>query len=456
MIFDVGVARRTITPSWPVELAGLGYYLHRTWERVRDDLTATALVVSDSEGGSAAIVAIDLMYNDRDFARSVREQVRTSTDLEPSSVCLNASHSHNAPTAGFIRGAGESEPGYLKFAAQQVAAAIIAAWNCRQPAHLYTGWTELPEMTYNRTRRNGLVDTRVSVLYAETSAGAPLVIAVNHHAHPCAQMEIDLRAVSRDAPGEVVDSLETAFPGSIALYLQGTCGDVNFCPAYRSTARCHEPARAVASAAAKAVASARRVDVGGVSTVCDTVTLPTRRWTAEEVNRDREEGLYRLETGDTAGWLDGIGRVIVNEPQRLPERYGGSVDCAVAAVARFAIEWTNGILPELNTRPETLDVEVQAIRVGDVYFAAHPAELFSSFGFDLRHGWRSDDLFVLGYSNGSIGYMPDEYDIERQSYAALTSPKCTGQFPFTADSGRVLVEGLEASLRRTESVLGYS
>src|SRR5438046_8231912 len=98
------------------------------------------------------------------------------------------------------------------------------------------------------------------------------------------------------------------------------------------------------------------------------VTLPTRRWTREEVMRDREEGLHRLKTGDTTGWLDGMARVCVNQPERLPLRYGGSVTKAVTAVARFAVDWTDEILPVVDTRSETLEAPVQAFRIGDVWF----------------------------------------------------------------------------------------
>ena len=48
----VGVARRIINPGAGVELAGLGYYLNRAWQRVRDGLTATALVISDEQDHS--------------------------------------------------------------------------------------------------------------------------------------------------------------------------------------------------------------------------------------------------------------------------------------------------------------------------------------------------------------------------------------------------------------------
>ena len=55
---------------------------------------------------------------------------------------------------------------------------------------------------------------------------------------------ITIRDVLDDWPGEVVDQLEGALPGVTVLYLQGTCGDVNFRREYNSTGKRFEPARA--------------------------------------------------------------------------------------------------------------------------------------------------------------------------------------------------------------------
>jgi neutral ceramidase len=447
-LWRVGSARRVINPPPGVELAGLGYYLNRTWERVRDDLTATALVITDDQGESLALAALDLMYNDAAFTARIREMASRQTGLRPEAICINCSHSHNAPTAGFIRGSGERHEPYLEFAARQTAAALSEAWANREPARLFAGQGELNGMTFNRARGNGPTDNRVSVLRADSTAGRPLAVAVNFHSHCTAHMEMDLRAISRDWPGEVVDQVEAALPGARALYLQGTCGDVNFLRQFNGTERRFEPARAVTQTVLEALRGARAITAPGVAAVTRTVTLPTRRWLREEVLRDREEGLHRLETGDTDGWLEGLARVCVNQPQRLPLRYGGSVPKAVAAVARFGVEWTADMLPKLDSRPETLALEVQALRIGDVFIAAHPAELFASLGLDLRRRWARKDLFVLGYANGSIGYLPDAAEIERQGYAALQSPKLSGQFPFTADSGPALVNGLLAALEQ--------
>jgi neutral ceramidase len=438
-VWQVGVARRLINPPPGVELAGLGYYLNRTWQRIRDDLTATALVIGDQQEKSVALVALDLMYNDAAFTTRIRQLIAAWTDIQPGAICVNCSHSHNAPTAGFIRGSGEQNEAYLTFVANEAATAVVEAWRARQPARLFVGHGELSGMTFNRTREHGPTDTRLSVLRADTMTGRPLAVAVNFHSHCIAHMEVDLFAVSRDWPGEVVDRIEAALPGTTALYLQGTCGDVNFRREFNGTERRFEPAEALTKVTLGALEKARAIEKPGLDCITRKVELPTRRWDRDEVMRDREEGLHRIKTRDTTDWLDGMARTYVNQPERLPLRYGGSVEKAVQAIARFGVEWTTDILPVLDTKPETLDAEIQAIRIGDVYLAANPSELFTTLGLDLRCRWPNQDLFVLGYSNGSIGYLPDAYEIQRRGYAAMQSPKFTGQFPFTPNSGPKLV-----------------
>jgi neutral ceramidase len=438
--FQAGVARRVITPTMKVELAGLGYYLERYWERVRDDLNATALVVTGSNNKSVAIVAMDLMYNDAAFTASIRQQAAAQTGLVPESICVNCSHTHNAPTAGFIRGAGEQNPEYMQFAAKQAVDAVVEAWNNRKAARISVGQTEIVGLTFNRTRESGPVDTRLSVLKIESPKEEPIAAVINFHSHCTAHMEVDLRAISRDWPGEVVDRFAKAFTGVTALYVQGTAGDVNTLRKFNSTELRFEPAKQITAAAFEAWLTAKPVKNTTVDYVTVDAKLPTRAWTRTEVMSVRDESLHRQNTGDTRDWTKGFARAAVGQPERLPLRYGGSEAKAVAALARFGLEWSEEAVPLIDEPAKPVRAEVQALRIGDVFFAAHPSELFTKFGLDLRERFNSDNLFVLGYSNGSIGYVPDEYEIERGGYAALQSPKFTGQLPFTPKAGDVLVE----------------
>lgn len=449
-MLQAGIARTRLTPPWGVELAGWGYYLNRIWRRVRDHTAATALVFDDGER-SAAVVAVDLMYADADFTAAVRREAARHTGIKPDAICVACSHSHNTPTAAFVRGAGEVDPDYKAWAARQAATAVILAWEQRRAAALRVGKAELPGWTINRTRENGPVDTRLSVWRVDDADGRPLAAAVNFQAHPLVMMDLGAVDLSRDWPGQVTDILEAAIPGLTALFLQGACGDVNFGARWHESALCHEPGRAVAAAALQAFASARPVEAPCVRAAVRQAVLPTQRWDRADVLRDREEAEYRLRTGDTTGWLDGLARVIVNQPARLPERYGGDVGRAVQAVSRFAFDWSERALAYLETRPETLTTEVQALRVGDAWLTANGSELFTTLALELRRRWPHDDLMIAGYANDSIGYLPDAYDVERRSYAAWQSPRFKDQFPFTAASGNALVQGMIDALEAASS-----
>ena len=425
-----GVARTRLTPPWGVELAGWGYYLGRTWKNIRDHTAATAVVLDDGTG-VVAVVAVDLMYLDAAFTKAVRDEVARYTAIPPDAVCVSCSHSHNTPTAALIRGAGERDADYVAWAARQTATAVIAAYHARRAAILRAGCGTLSGWTINRTRDNGPVDTTLGVWRIDDERGGPMAALVNFQGHPTIQMALGPADLSRDLPGQVTDLIEAAIPGLTALYLQGACGDVNFDPAYLDPARCHEPGRAVAGAALGVYASARPVASTPVKAVCRQAVLPTRHWLRDEVEAVREECERRARTGSTDGWLDGFARVIVNDPPRLPLRYGGSVEEAVAAVARFGLEWADETLADLDTRPETLAAEVQALRVGDAFLVANGSEFFSSLALDLRRRW-GRDLLIATFANDSIGYMPDAHDVERKSYAAYQSPRFKGAKPSLA------------------------
>src|ERR1700722_10861482 len=132
---QIGVARTRLSPPWGVELSGWGYYLNRTWQRVRDHTAATALVIDDGTH-SAALAAVDLMYADAVFVGAVRRQASAATDLRPESICVGCSHSHNTPTVALIRGAGEVDEECRAWAARQTATAVVLAWRQRQKATL--------------------------------------------------------------------------------------------------------------------------------------------------------------------------------------------------------------------------------------------------------------------------------------------------------------------------------
>ena len=449
-MLTAGVARTCLTPFWGVELTGWGYYIERRWQRVHDDLHATALVVDDGRH-QVVLLTLDLMVVDAGFTQRTRTRIQQETGLPAESILVTCSHSHNAPAAGGLLGVGECDPVYEDWASRQAATAAILAWNTREPARLSTGQGELVGHTWNRTRPGGAVDGTVTTLKVETREGCPLAFVVNFGAHPTVSTDWRPYGVSRDLPGEVCDLIEQALPGVTAMYVQGACGDVNFLREYIGQERYHEPARLLAAVALESQVESTSMHSEQVAFACETVRLPTRRWLPVEIHTDRDEARRRLETLDTSHWRETIGRSMTNHPDDMVKRHGGDEVKAVMAMARFHMEWTDKILVDLETRPEFLETEVQTLRIGDLFITANSSEFFTPFALDVRRRAAVPALMVACYSNGRIGYLPDAHDIQARSYAGYQSPKYCNQFPFTEQSGPVMCE---AMLRTVESCKG--
>jgi hypothetical protein len=444
-MFRVGVARSGISPFWGVELTGWGYYIERRWQRVHDYLNATALAVDDGTR-HAILVALDLMVIDEAFTRTTRARIAEVTGVPPASIMLTCSHSHNAPAAGGLLGVGECDPVYEDWASRQAATAAILAWNARDPATARVGRVDVRGLSYNRTRPDGVVDPCLTVARFERRDGSPLAVVVNYGAHPTVSTVLRPWDVARDVPGDICDGLEAAFPGAIAMYVQGACGDVNFLGEFSDPHRCREPGRILVEQALGVLAHAQPMRDILVAAAQETARIPTRRWTREEVEADRSEAERRIATDSVAGWRESIGRAMTNRPDDMVRRHGGDERKAVRAMCRFHLEWTDRMLRDLDTRPEVLETEVQALRIGDLYLAANASEFFSPFALDVRQRSGSVALMLACYANGRIGYLPDEHDINARSYAGYQSPKYCNQFPFTAESGPAMCDAMLRTL----------
>lgn len=439
---QAGVARTSITPFWGVELTGWGYYIERQWKTIRDPISATALAVEGAQC-SAMIIALDLMLIDKAFTERTRRIIAEETGLAPESIMLTCSHSHNAPAAGGLRGVGQCDPVYEDWASRQAATAGILAWQSRQAATLKCANVQVGELSFNRTRPNGLIDTTLTVAELQRNDGSPLAVVVNYAAHPTVLTQLHPFAVSRDVPGQICDLIEDTMPGVTAMYLQGACGDVNFHAEFSTPTRYLEPAERISGAVHKALRQCEsRNSNCTVAFIQRQARLPTRRWTEDEIMLDRREAERRLAENDFTGWREGFGKVMTNNPKDMIRRHAGSEEKAVRAMCRFHIEWTDQMLADYLSRPEHLETEVQAIRIGGLHIIGNSAELFSPFALDVRQRSTAEHLMFACYANGRIGYLPDEHDIVARSYAGFQSPKYCNQFPFTAQTGAVMCEAM--------------
>jgi hypothetical protein len=79
-------------------------------------------------------------------------------------------------------------------------------------------------------------------------------------------------------------------------------------------------------------------------------------------------------------------------------------------VAEKYEHWTRVLIDAVVHGHPTCDLFVQAIRVNDIVIAGMNAEVFFETGLSIKRQSPFKDTFVLGYTNGTIGYLPQAQD----------------------------------------------
>ena len=94
----------------------------------------------------------------------------------------------------------------------------------------------------------------------------------------------------------------------------------------------------------------------------------------------------------------------------LAERLkGGSQDWEIRVAAKFS-EWSRKLVEAVRHGSPTADLVIQAIRINDIVLTGLNMEVFFQTGLSIKARSPFGHTQVLGYTNGSIGYLPRAED----------------------------------------------
>lgn len=366
-----------------------------------DPLTIGALVL-ERDGARIVIVAADLAAVDAGLV----DEITAAAGIERSELALCASHTHGGP-AGVVARLHPAGPDGLipalraRFVAT-AAATIAAARRARQPVDLLFGQVAAVGVAANRNDPALPADARLSVLATRRGDGS-IQCAVAHFAcHPTILGAAN-RAVAADFPGALRRQLAATLPRCdsmpIVLFVNGAAGDIST----RFTRRAQDAAEVerlgglLAQAADAALRAARPMD-GPICHGSTSVSLTPRP--CAPPNGDATTEPDAAEDAAASAVSPGLRRIAETRQQ------GAVMLAALAALPDGAVA----------TR-----CDLEAWTIGDLVLVSVPGELFSSFGRQIDAVPDQTSL-VLGYTNGSIGYLADRRAHEAGAYEALASP----------------------------------
>ena len=255
-----GAASVEITP--PLAVGLLMSSVEGRWApftAVRKPLFARALVLERRATGDSlaptqriAIVSLDLLALSGEALGGFdlfKSQVVDAAEgvIAAEDIILACTHSHTAPESAAITDLHQTElfREWSRSLAEAIGQAIAAAAATAVPCELRYGTTLCPGLGIHRriktttgiqmshpsppadivVSREGPVDDSVNVWWLSDLSGAVIAAIVNATCHPV--YEMCNPEVSPDYPGEFCECLEAAYPGAIALFLNGAAGNVN-------------------------------------------------------------------------------------------------------------------------------------------------------------------------------------------------------------------------------------
>ncbi len=410
-----GTAVVDITPDvFPMQLrSGPSQYVH-------DPLHVRAVALRNGDG-RVAIALVDAIGVGREWTDDAKAVVAERTGWKPEEMLVCATHTHSAPKGG------DTSPGRIAYEQKRregVVEALTQAIESLEPARVGFASDEEPTEVNNRrwflkegtmgknplggfdqVRTNaprqhllkpaGPTDPEVSVIDVRTRRGRALALIANYALHYVGGtprvVEDGGKVVgmaSADYFGEFSRVMPYRVGGSsppenfVAMMTNGASGDINNIDFYsrRAPRAPFEQARIVAAKAAdaawRAVKKIETYDENpAVAILQRHVTVRYRRPSEDDVEQARK----LLE---------------------LPRKEREEINARTTSVATNTLRYAEGEMPESE------DVIVQAVRIGDQAIVSMPFEVLVEIGLEIKQKSPFPHTFLISLANGSHGYLP--------------------------------------------------
>jgi neutral ceramidase len=379
----VGTSQREITPAPGGELSGFAARVQPSTGAL-DPLFAKALFLCD---GAERLLWIhcDLIGLERGLVGSFRAWAKEHLGLRSDQVLLSATHTHSGPATLQLNEAGAYDPGYAAFLEPRLREAAEAAMAEGEPCELAAAEGRLELAVDRRHSGAGHTDPRVGGVGFRRADGTFVALVINYAMHAVA-LGSSNRLISADVPGQAARALMERLPGRpMVLATNGACGNLNPPRENVSPAQVQAWGEQMAEAVGPQLVAAPAERSARLRVRSRVVPLPVQALSAEGIESAAAQAL--------------------RNPKPLAE-WGDKYRRAVE-------QWRRSVLAEVSQGRDCShrDAELFAVGLGDVVLLGANAEVFSEFTELVRRACRQR-LYLVGYANGDIGYLPT-----RKAYA---------------------------------------
>ncbi len=393
--WKAGVAKAVITPQELIWMAGYGGRT-KPAEGKLHDLWAKALFLQDAAGNEALFVTTDLLGFPKAVSDRIRDHLEAVMGLSRSQIILSSSHTHSGPVLSGaltdiypLDSVQQEKIGlYAHWLENQIAELAKKAQKALEPVTIYAQ-NGVVRVQVNRrnnkepriaelTELKGPNDFAVPVLKIEDKKGQISAIVFGYACHATVLNGYDW---SGDYPGFAQLELEQKYKGATAMFFQGGGADQNPLPR-RSVALARQFGQELA-------ASVERV-----------------------LNEKMRELSPQLATAYSETDL---------ELNPAPSK--AELEEMVKTRTGYEKRWAGRLLGKLNNGESLITsypYPAQVWRLGDQLLMSLGGELLIDYPIQLKRIF-GNDIFVLGYSNDVMAYIPSETVLKEGGYEGESS-----------------------------------
>ena len=374
--------------------------------------------VFTSGGESVILVSMDHLSFHEEYGNDIRKRISEATGVPTSNILVAATHTHSGMAVEYQLWFCPPEYEDTGRAADLTVEAAIEAWNSRQPAKMGTGKAYNSRYSYCRdwymkdgsikmnpgVKNNDLVkpistpDYNINVMRVDDLAGDIKCFIVNYANHPdCTANDI---GYSPDYPGFIRERLKQEYGEDVVvLYFNGAAGDIN----------CIDWKNGTHSDYYKGISSPKNIGYGIAESI---IKLNNNLLKAENTNPliqtldEKHATERRKKTKEQYEWAINI----YNSTEQ--GKYYTNSDKV------YMIEYATEDDSQL---PDTVDLEIHTIQIGDWAIVGLPSEIYSEIGRNVKKASPYENTLVFSLANGTHGYICPDYILDAQCYEAVYS-----------------------------------
>lgn len=414
-----GIARTDITPVEPLYMGGYDSSCRSEPSKGTDGSIYIRTLLFDDNVTRVVFIEIDVVSFPNEDYTTIRKLISAETGIPFDNIMLGCVHNHAAPYPGQIN----KDSKWYKQLNGNIVLTVRNAIRDLEPVKI-GGGKGISTIAMNRRKKmeditscitfdennssqsygkyktdnpvliremegvcrlganpSGSIDNEVGILRIDKLSGEPKAVLINYACHGTS-FGARNNLVSPEWNGRMLEYVEQNIPGVKGIFLQGAAGDIN-----------------------------PRL-VGGLDGYQDDV-----KKTAElgyEIGREVVNVFSGIKTS-----------IPVNPQIKLIK---GDITCP----GRY-----REVMQDF--RNTTIDVPVTAIKLDTFIWVMYPLELFHVIGKAIKAGSHSPFPFIVGYCNGSMGYLPTQQAHSEGGY----EPNATHFDPVTE---KIFLRGIEKLL----------